>query len=485
MMWLGCFKRQTYDTHPTFTDAVIDNSLNGNMHTLLDDIVSGKAVDLKHVEYIRKQYDYLVIEGTQNATHDIRHAINNLIPTDETFSDVKKLLNMQLFDNMRSMPKRCTHVQHEPDPSESEEHVKYVIGRIVSNDRIDIDVLMRELYEIDSNWNFDVIECNRMTDGHALIIVSYYVLWKSGVVHTFGLDTEKLIRALSQIERGYCNNPYHNAEHATEVLQRTHIILQHTTDKKVFPKIKLFACYIAAIIHDYNHVGLTNEYLKKVEHRIALMYNGMSPMESYSIFKAFEVLGDCFKALHYSDRIDLRQHVVSLVMATDMTKHFQLFQTFCGVHCIEKPSSNNLIISRRSSSSSSPHATPYMSQILPKLALMTNTRMCTDMTVSDMCMIIKCADIGHTCMPLPQHVAWVKRLEDEFFNQGDAERMNGLDVTPLFDRNQSGITKSQTQFFNLVVLPMFEAMVEVFPNMRSMLDLAMINAKYWKDIYDQ
>lgn len=40
---------------------------------------------------------------------------------------------------------------------------------------------------------------------------------------------------------------------------------------------------------------------------------------------------------------------------------------------------------------------------------------------------------------------WVVQLEEEFFRQGDVERVKGMSISPLFDRNQQGITKSQVR----------------------------------------
>ena len=38
---------------------------------------------------------------------------------------------------------------------------------------------------------------------------------------------------------------------------------------------------------------------------------------------------------------------------------------------------------------------------------------------------------------------WVGNLEEAFFRQGDEEKRLGLPVSPLFDRDKAGVTKSQ------------------------------------------
>ena len=43
---------------------------------------------------------------------------------------------------------------------------------------------------------------------------------------------------------------------------------------------------------------------------------------------------------------------------------------------------------------------------------------------------------------------WVGNLEEEFFRQGDQEKLLGLPVSPLFDRDKLGVTKSQVGGWN-------------------------------------
>ena len=58
---------------------------------------------------------------------------------------------------------------------------------------------------------------------------------------------------------------------------------------------------------------------------------------------------------------------------------------------------------------------------------------------------LKVADLGHTAATERVHLDWTKRLEAEFYTQGDRERDLGLKISPLMDRNsiQTGISKSQ------------------------------------------
>jgi hypothetical protein len=83
---------------------------------------------------------------------------------------------------------------------------------------------------------------------------------------------------------------------------------------------------------------------------------------------------------------------------------------------------------------------------------------------------LKAADLGHLCDPTSIHLRWVERLEEEFFIQGDAEHALGMPITPLFDRTKPGITKSQVAFMDIVALPLFTAMTQVYPGTQPFLE---------------
>lgn len=53
----------------------------------------------------------------------------------------------------------------------------------------------------------------------------------------------------------------------------------------------------------------------------------------------------------------------------------------------------------------------------------------------------------------------------EFFTQSDAEKKEGLPVTPFMDREKITKPSSQCSFIGFVLLPLFEALGQLFPEL--------------------
>ena len=54
----------------------------------------------------------------------------------------------------------------------------------------------------------------------------------------------------------------------------------------------------------------------------------------------------------------------------------------------------------------------------------------------------------------------------EFFKQSDAEKLEGLPVTPFMDRDKITKPSSQCSFIGFVLLPLFEALGALLPELQ-------------------
>merc|ERR1719310_1151974 len=94
--------------------------------------------------------------------------------------------------------------------------------------------------------------------------------------------------------------------------------------------------------------------------------------------------------------------------------------------------------------------------------------------------VMKCSDLGHLTLDWKLHNQWVKRLETEFFAQGDEERRLGLSVSFLMDRTKPGASASQTGFMDFVVMPLFSALVRAAPSAVPVLAAVTTNRDRWQ-----
>ncbi len=78
----------------------------------------------------------------------------------------------------------------------------------------------RLLARAESSFYFNVFALEEATSGHALSVLAFFLLNRTGLVATFQLNLLKLARFLRRIEAGYSKIvPYHNATHVADVLQ--------------------------------------------------------------------------------------------------------------------------------------------------------------------------------------------------------------------------------------------------------------------------
>ncbi len=68
----------------------------------------------------------------------------------------------------------------------------------------------------------------------------------------------------------------------------------------------LLTMYLAAIIHDYDHRGVNNQFLIRSVDPLALRYNDASPMENHHVSAAFTVLRE--EQYNFLERVSHQVH---------------------------------------------------------------------------------------------------------------------------------------------------------------------------------
>lgn len=84
--------------------------------------------------------------------------------------------------------------------------------------------------------------------------------------------------------------------------------------------------------------------------------------------------------------------------------------------------------------------------------------------------MVHCADLSNPTKPLDIYRQWVDRIMEEFFRQGDKERDQGLDISPMCDRHNASIEKSQVGFIDYISHPLWETWADlVHPDAQKIL----------------
>ncbi|EPY75032.1 High-affinity cAMP-specific and IBMX-insensitive 3,5-cyclic phosphodiesterase 8A-like protein [Camelus ferus] len=205
----------------------------------------------------------------------------------------------------------------------------------------DIPPRITRAMENEEYWDFDIFELEAATHKRPLIYLGLKMFSRFGVCEFLNCSETTLRSWLQIIEANYhSSNPYHNSTHSADVLHATAYFLCKERIKQTLDPLDEAAALIAATIHDVDHPGRTNSFLCNAGSELAILYNDTAVLESHHAALAFQLTnGDdkcnIFKNMERNDYRTLRQGIIDMVLATEMTKHFEHVNKF--VNSINKP----------------------------------------------------------------------------------------------------------------------------------------------------
>lgn len=82
--------------------------------------------------------------------------------------------------------------------------------------------------------------------------------------------------------------------------------------------------------------------------------------------------------------------------------------------------------------------------------------------------ILHSCDISTSLRYFDLSVHWADLLFEEFFNQGDMEKAQGLEISMMCDRTTTNIAGGQAGFIQFVVLPIFFQLSEICPEIEDL-----------------
>ncbi|XP_037712170.1 calcium/calmodulin-dependent 3',5'-cyclic nucleotide phosphodiesterase 1 isoform X6 [Drosophila subpulchrella] len=287
--------------------------------------------------------------------------------------------------------------------------------------------VVRLLKNLD-DWTFDVFALTEAASGQVVKYVAYELFNRYGSIHKFKIAPGTLEAFLHRVEEGYCRyrNPYHNNLHAVDVMQTIHYCLCNTGLMNWLTDLEIFASLLAALLHDYEHTGTTNNFHVMSGSETALLYNDRAVLENHHASASFRLLReDEFNILSHLSREEFRELrglVIEMVLGTDMTNHFQQMKAMRQLLTLQE-------------------ATIDKQKVLS--------------------LVLHCCDISHPAKQWGVHHRWTMLLLEEFFRQGDLEKELGLPFSPLCDRNNTLVAESQICFIDFIVEPSMGVMSDM------------------------
>ncbi|XP_051837151.1 high affinity cAMP-specific and IBMX-insensitive 3',5'-cyclic phosphodiesterase 8A isoform X2 [Antechinus flavipes] len=334
----------------------------------------------------------------------------------------------------------------------------------------DIPPRIAQAMENEEYWDFNIFELEAATHKRPLIYLGLKIFARFGICEFLNCSEATLRSWLQIIEANYhASNSYHNSTHSADVLHATAYFLAKERVKQTLDPIDEVAALIAATVHDVDHPGRTNSFLCNAGSELAILYNDIAVLESHHAALAFQLTirdekCNIFKNMERNEYRTLRQAIIDMVLATEMTKHFEHVNKF--VNSINKP----LATLEENGANNSDGEVVKSVLTSPENRILIKR------------MLIKCADVSNPCRPLELCIEWAGRISEEYFAQTDEEKKQDLPVVmPVFDRNTCSIPKSQISFIDYFITDMFDAW-DAFADLPNIMQHLDNNFKYWKGL---
>jgi len=311
------------------------------------------------------------------------------------------------------------------------------------------------------SWDFDVttLDVNAVPTAAAWILRS-----KRG--NCGGPEVEKQTAFAQSVCSGYLPNPYHNAQHGLDVLHTVWRLGELMPWGQIFQEQEQYAIMVAALAHDIGHFGLTNLFLADMRDELAICYNDISPLEHMHCNKLFRILAvkktNVFSHIPAGDLKSIRAMVIDAILFTDPVKHGMIIQDLQNlredngpIFCGQNPGP--------------------IGDDVAELFSRNKTQMVRTLLHS--------ADLSNPCKPWKNTSAWARNLINEFFAQGDQEKVLGLPVGILNDRRKVSLPHSQLGLIQFMVAPLVTAYTRIFRNWWDLTQMLADNVGEWSRIY--
>nr|XP_022910381.1 cAMP and cAMP-inhibited cGMP 3',5'-cyclic phosphodiesterase 10A-like [Onthophagus taurus] len=264
------------------------------------------------------------------------------------------------------------------------------------------------------------------------------------------IDIDQLYKFVLSMRMLYRKNIYHNWEHGFNVCHCMRTIIKHNMEK--FTAIERKTLAVAALGHDVDHGGVTNGFLRLTNDVMAELYEE-STWECHHYDITMILLGEIpiYKNCSPEEYKTISDLIYSAIIATDLVNYFKTsaklnFMIQDEIFDIEHPLHRVMMIG-------------------------------VMMTV---------ADLSGQCKDFEVTNRITMNLYEEFYNQGDMEKLMGFVPLAMMDREKiSAVPSDQVHFLQVLVIPCCDLLTKIFPNTLPLLDGAVDLKRIWTNIVEK
>lgn len=352
---------------------------------------------------------------------DLKHEVEKFR---EKLENTKHLSWLNCY---KELPPSCRRLQYR---RQSDAHQRLVREKFLKICEENISEEVRQCLRLPS------FNCTDWEDEEILLLLQFMFL-DFDLPNKFNIDLNILRNFLFHVYKNYNEVPFHNFRHCFCVAQMMYAMAWRVDLPSKIGDLEILILITSCICHDLDHPGYNNIYQINARTELALRYNDISPLENHHCSMAFRILDlpECniFHSMSTETFRVVREGIIRCILATDMARHNEILAQF------REATEEGFDFSNKS-----------------HVNLLTMV-------------LIKVADISNEARPMEVAEPWLDRLLQEFFTQSDAEKQEGLPVTPFMDREKITKPSSQCSFIGFVLLPLFEALGELLVELQPMI----------------
>ncbi|XP_075193887.1 high affinity cGMP-specific 3',5'-cyclic phosphodiesterase 9A [Anomaloglossus baeobatrachus] len=277
-----------------------------------------------------------------------------------------------------------------------------------------------------------------------------HMFYSLNLVTHFKMEPPSLEQFLHSLQDHYRQNPFHNFRHCFCVTQMMYSMICLCHLQELLSPEDMVTLMVAALCHDVDHPGLNNNYQVNAHTELASRYQNISPLENHHCAITMEILSrapcNIFHHMDPEEAKKILEGITELILVTDMVHHPQILRSLQDAQNFSFSNKDHLTLLKKG--------------------------------------LVKLCDLSNEARPAEVAERWAELLMEEYFQQSDREKDEGLPVTPYMDRDTVTKAESQRSFISFMIIPLCEALCQIFPQMKvAMLQPLMeANLRYERQI---